>query len=159
MSKISNTVMCTLHDFHCSKARFIHRSTVIGSPSCSGKKLRVSLAYILLTVIFVFLQRYDNNLAIRRQTTINVSTESASPVKPRQTKSLLFGISENEQEVTSNSQTNVGYLHESDNSAEAVNEEAIGKMGTEGDNTDKQSLSSDCDTSTSELVEFKTDKV
>ena len=34
------TVMCTvmsLHDFHCSKARFIHMSTVTGSHTCSGK--------------------------------------------------------------------------------------------------------------------------
>ena len=29
--------MCTLHDFLSSKVRFIHRSTVTGSHSCSGK--------------------------------------------------------------------------------------------------------------------------
>ena len=29
--------MCTLHDFYCSKARFIYTSTVTGSLSCSGK--------------------------------------------------------------------------------------------------------------------------
>ena len=43
----SNIVMCTLHDFLCSKVRFIHTSTVTGSHSCSGKKLRVRIAYIL----------------------------------------------------------------------------------------------------------------
>ena len=37
LSKISNTVMCTLHDFHCSKAMLIHTSTVTGSPFCSEK--------------------------------------------------------------------------------------------------------------------------
>ena len=34
---ISNTVMCTLHDFLSSKVRFIHTSTVTGSHSCSEK--------------------------------------------------------------------------------------------------------------------------
>ena len=39
--------MCTLHDYLSSKVRFIQTSTVTGSDSCSGKKLRVGLAYIL----------------------------------------------------------------------------------------------------------------
>ena len=72
---------------------------------------------------------------------------------------MLLGISDDKQELTTDSQINAGYLHESDNSAEAVNEDAIQNMGTEGDNADEESLSSDCDTSTSELVEFKADKV
>ena len=41
-------VVVTLHDFLSSKVRFIHTSTVTGLHSCSGKKLRVHLAYILL---------------------------------------------------------------------------------------------------------------
>ena len=36
--EFQNTVMCTLHDFLSRKARFIHKSTVTGSDSCSGKK-------------------------------------------------------------------------------------------------------------------------
>ena len=35
--QFKNTVMCTLHDFHSSKVRFIHTSTVTGSNSCSEK--------------------------------------------------------------------------------------------------------------------------
>ena len=45
-----NTVKCTLHDFLSSKVRFIHTSTVTESDSCSGKKIRVRLAYILFIV-------------------------------------------------------------------------------------------------------------
>ena len=37
----------TIHDFLSSKVRLIHTSTVTGSHSCSGKKLRARLAYIL----------------------------------------------------------------------------------------------------------------
>ena len=48
--QFQNTVMCTLHDFLSSKVRFIYTNTVTGSHSCSGKKLRVRLAYILLMV-------------------------------------------------------------------------------------------------------------
>ena len=40
--------MCTLHNFHRSKARFTHTSTVTGSHSSFGNKIRVRLAYILL---------------------------------------------------------------------------------------------------------------
>ena len=41
--------MCTLHNFSSNKAtsRFSHTSTVTGLHSCSGKKIRVRLAYIL----------------------------------------------------------------------------------------------------------------
>ena len=41
--------MCTLHDFLSSKSRLIHTSTDTGLLSCSGKKLRVRLAYILFS--------------------------------------------------------------------------------------------------------------
>ena len=50
----SNTVMSTLHDFLCSEVRFMHTNTVYtvtGSRSCSGKKLRVRLTYILLILL------------------------------------------------------------------------------------------------------------
>ena len=40
-------LMFTPYNFLSSKVRFIHTSTVIGSHSSSGKKLRVRLAYIL----------------------------------------------------------------------------------------------------------------
>ena len=45
--------MCTLHDILSSKIRFIDTSTVTGSDSYSRKKLRVRLAYILITVTLV----------------------------------------------------------------------------------------------------------
>ena len=44
--------MCTLHDFLSNRVRFIHTSPVTGSHSCSIKKLRVRLAYILLSYYF-----------------------------------------------------------------------------------------------------------
>ena len=43
----SYPLMFTPCSFLSSKVRFIHTSTVIGSHSSSGKKLRVRLAYIL----------------------------------------------------------------------------------------------------------------
>ena len=51
-NNFKNTVMCTLHDFLRSKVRFIHTSTVTGSDSCSQKKMRVLLVYILLCFCF-----------------------------------------------------------------------------------------------------------
>ena len=36
-SPFQTLVMCTLHNFLCSKVRFIDTSTVTGSHSCSGK--------------------------------------------------------------------------------------------------------------------------
>ena len=42
------TLPC-VYDFLGSQVRFIHTSTVTGSDSCPGKKLRVLLAYILLS--------------------------------------------------------------------------------------------------------------
>ena len=38
LTKKSNTVMCTLHDFFSSKVKFIYTSTVTRSHSCYGKK-------------------------------------------------------------------------------------------------------------------------
>ena len=50
MNNKLKTLMCTLHDYLSSKVRFIHTSTVTGSDSCSGKKIRVRLAYILFDI-------------------------------------------------------------------------------------------------------------
>ena len=45
-------LLATPHDFLTSKVRFILTSTVTGSHSCSGKNLRVRLAYILLNMYY-----------------------------------------------------------------------------------------------------------
>ena len=47
-------VMCTLHDFHSSKIRFIYTSTVTGSDSCSGKTTRTPRVHLVIDAIVDF---------------------------------------------------------------------------------------------------------
>ena len=58
---MSNTLMCTLHNFSSNKARFSHTSTVTKLHSCSGKKYSYAYACIL------FLYRNQYFLTILRQ--------------------------------------------------------------------------------------------
>ena len=60
---ISNTVVCTLHNFLISqKLIFIHTSTAARSDSCFKKKLRVCLAYILLSLKTSLLGRIQQDI-------------------------------------------------------------------------------------------------
>ena len=43
-----NTIICTLHDFHSSKVRFIDTSTVTGSHSCSERTTRTPRVHLVL---------------------------------------------------------------------------------------------------------------
>ena len=42
--------MCTLHNFHCSKVRFIHKGTVTGLHSCSEKNTHTPRVHLVIKI-------------------------------------------------------------------------------------------------------------